>query len=149
MRAVRGAVKKMRGVLLPLAPPQLVVFAHRFTVIDGCTCCERCHRGTSTAAGLCKLKALPCLPYVPERAGDASRAHSSHCLRVSAGVLWCLRCGRYASKQMKALVEPCSQPSEWGAKCIHRFKAGIHPDPSREIRYLGPSVAVGGSVARP
>jgi len=120
----------------PPPVPQLIVIRHELRSEGQVTFCSRCRRHGSNLAQVKAFVAAPCVSFLPG-AGEVSKVHGSHQLFVSAGVVWCLRCGRYAAKSAKGLASPCSQPAKWGLYCIARFKKGLHPDAAFKHVFLG------------
>ena len=63
--------------------------------------CKRCRVHARTKASLRTFRAVPC------KGSFAARAHVSHRLRVTQGVVWCGRCGAYAVEKVVGLAREC------------------------------------------
>ena len=65
----------------------------------------------------------------PLRLSLSSWAHQSHPkLRHRRGVVWCGRCGAYAtSARARLLLQPCAGPSAKGKEVVSRVQRGLTP----------------------
>ncbi len=90
---------------------------------DGVTWCVQCHLVANTATSRKSLAGRPCQGEI------TSLIPSSHCLRRSSGVVWCIRCGCYMTRRPRALRNPCAgkPASAAAANVLRRLKGGLMP----------------------
>ena len=88
--------------------------------------CRLCRVRARTKASIRTFRALPC------RGQFVARAHPSHRLKVSQGIVWCGSCGAYAVEKMVGLSKPCPQhpPSAAAGQRLSRLRGGIVPGAS-------------------
>jgi hypothetical protein len=74
---------------------------------------------------------------VMERCGGgiANLVHETHTVRFTAGVLWCVQCGAYATRQPRRLAEPCGRrpATEAQRNVLQRLSAGKAPTTARYL----------------
>ncbi len=92
--------------------------------------CKRCRLFTRTASSFKTLRSTPC------RGDIASRSHVTHSLAWTAGVVWCRRCGAYASRLPRRLMLPCAghPMSEAQANVLRRLRCGLTPTTANYLR---------------
>ena len=90
--------------------------------------CRLCRVRARTKASLRTFWALPC------RGLFIARAHTSHRLQVSHGLVWCGVCGAYAVEKMVGLSKPCPlhPPSAAAGQRLTRLRGGIVPRASAD-----------------
>ena len=90
-----------------------------------------------------------CAPFVPSSIDVDAKAHWSHHLASTGGLIWCTHCGAYASKTPKLLGDVCGPPPRWGSYCRGRFSRGFHPEARCKDVFLGATLAVQARVPAP
>ena len=85
--------------------------------------CSKCLRQAWTQRGWERTSRVPC------QGAAQSRAHHSHSLHATRGILWCLRCGAHTSRMPRALKEKCVGHPRSGAykNVIQRLAKGQLP----------------------
>lgn len=117
--------------------PALHVAAHSLVRDGERTFCELCRRCARADAGMGRLMAMACVPFVPAAPGEGV-IHHSHVLMDSCGVLWGSKCGAYASTAPRLLRLACPRkPSRFGAQAIRRFGRGAQADARQGDLFLG------------
>ena len=62
----------------------------------------------------------------------STAVHESHELRQKRGVIWCSRCGSYATRRGRALLRPClvgpgQKADKTGSEVLRRLALGLTP----------------------
>ena len=85
--------------------------------------CSQCLRQAWTQRGWARTSRVPCEGAIQ------ARAHHSHSLHATRGLLWCLRCGAHTSRMPRALKEECVGHPRSGAykNVIQRLAKGQLP----------------------
>ena len=88
--------------------------------------CQLCRVRARTKASLRTFRAIPC------RGLFNARAHPSHRLQLSHGLVWCGVCGAYAVEKMVGLSKQCPlrPPSAAAGQRLTRLRGGIVPEAS-------------------
>ena len=88
--------------------------------------CQLCRVRARTKASLRTFRAVPC------RGLFIARAHPSHRLQVSRGLVWCGACGAYAVEKMVGLSKQCPlhPPSAAAGQRLTRLRSGVVPPSS-------------------
>ena len=127
-----------RVVRQPSRLPESALADHQIEVRGDVSYCIRCRKQSGSGAGLQKLLAGRCRPFVPGEGDEDAKVHGSHDLWVSRNVVWCRKCGAYSEAATRGLSGECRPASRWGAACIRKLRRGEHPVKAGVL--LGPAV---------
>ena len=85
--------------------------------------CQLCRVRARTKASLRTFRAVPCKGLF------LARAHSSHALQLSRGLVWCGACGAYAVEKMVGLTRVCPghPPSAAARQRLTKLRRGAVP----------------------
>ena len=123
---------------------------HHINIEDGVYRCYRCGQSCTKATRRDMVMHGPCpgpslwgriaggeiRPARAQQGSDicflGSKIHETHKIGWHRGLIYCIKCGRYAGErvaQLKALC-PLKPNSEKAADGLNRIKQGLHPSPS-------------------
>ena len=92
---------------------------------------------SSQEAGVMPLVPVPTAPagngILRLGGGRSSTLHQTHSLADKRGVVWCWRCGKYATSRGRALLKRCSgAPNATGKQVLARIRRNLTPNSSVE-----------------
>ena len=108
------AKRAKKKEIVPKTPAQPHAKKHRFERLTGETFqCESCKRRVYSTKAKLVAERYDGLGHIAAKLpvqigmGDKFAVCKGHFLWMSAGTVWCSRCGQYAGKQVKGLSTPC------------------------------------------
>ncbi len=98
--------------------------------------CARCHRSTRTRRREeCKLTFRAKIELVKGCEFGIGHSRNSHTIWRVGQLLWCSRCGGYATEAPRSLTRDCpGHPTPFGDRLVKRGKRGQHPLTGRPLR---------------
>ncbi len=100
--------------------------------------CRRCRKYAISSSGMAKMLKGTC------SGSTLDLVHPSHAVRQTAGVIWCTRCGSYASRQPRRLAQICDQRprTEPQRNVLRRLAMNLPPTTAKYLEDV--AIASGG-----